>query len=152
MDQLLPLREDQARQGAPTRWRVLVVDDNRDAAATLAMLLDITGHDTRTAYDGRQALAEAQAWVPDAVVLDIGLPLLNGHEVARFVRSQPWGRHMVLLALTGWGQDLDRQASQQAGFDAHLVKPVDHDALLRLLHSLLQRPAVVAAQGSSLES
>jgi CheY-like chemotaxis protein len=126
--------------------RLLVVDDNRDAAATMAMLLEITGHATRTAHDGRQALVEAQAYKPDAVLLDIGLPLLSGHEVARRLRSEPWGRDLVLVALTGWGQDPDRQASQDAGFDAHMVKPVDHEALLRLLQTLLeQRRARVQA-------
>jgi len=134
---------------SPPHWRILVVDDNRDAASMMSMLLDITGHETRVAHDGPQALVEAQAWLPDAVLLDIGLPLLSGHEVARRLRKEPWGRGMVLLALTGWGQDMDRQASQQAGFDAHLVKPIDHEAMLRLLGRLL---APGAPRGAGLQA
>lgn len=119
------------------RWRVLVVDDNRDAADTLAMLLTLCGYDTRTAHDGLRALDAAQLFRPQLVLLDIGLPQLDGHEVARRLRQQAWARQLVLVALTGWGQAPDRLASDAAGFDAHLVKPVDHGALLPLLARLL---------------
>lgn len=144
-----PTDTETDRPVSPPHWRILVVDDNRDAASMMSMLLDITGHETRVAHDGPQALVEAQAWLPDAVLLDIGLPLLSGHEVARRLRKEPWGRGMVLLALTGWGQDMDRQASQQAGFDAHLVKPIDHEAMLRLLGRLL---APGAPRGAGLQA
>jgi PAS domain S-box-containing protein len=120
-------------------WRLLVVDDNRDAAMTLAMLLELAGHSVRMAHDGEEAMRVAEQFRPDAVLLDIGLPLLDGHAVARRLRSLPWARETVLIALTGWGQPPDRQASMAAGFDAHLVKPVEHAQLLEVLGSLLQK-------------
>ena len=113
--------------------RILVVDDNRDAAQTLALLLSLDGGQTRVAHDGHEALDVAAQMQPEVVLLDIGLPKLNGYEVAERMRQQPWGEHITLVALTGWGQEEDRRKSAQAGFDAHLVKPVDYDALLRLL-------------------
>jgi len=116
--------------------RILVVDDNEDAAASLAMLLQIDGHETYAAHDGRAALAALEAHRPDVALLDIGLPGLNGYEVCKQVRAQAWGRDMVLIALTGWGQEDDRRRSREAGFDDHLVKPVDYAALVTLLRSL----------------
>ncbi len=116
---------------APAR-RVLVVDDNTDAADSLASLLELTGHETRVAYDGLEALQAAAAFKPDVALLDIGLPKLSGYEVARRIREQRWSKGMVLVALTGWGQDHDRQKSKEAGFDEHLIKPVDPAALMRL--------------------
>jgi CheY-like chemotaxis protein len=113
--------------------RILIVDDNEDGAATLAMLLQLSGHETHEAHDGLQAFEAAERLRPDAVLLDIGLPKLNGYEVCRRIRKEPWGRSMVLVALTGWGQAEDRHRSREAGFDAHLVKPVDPNALLKLL-------------------
>ena len=127
--------------GPPVPWRVLVVDDNVDAAETLAMLLDLSGHVTRKAHDGVQALAVAEELQPDVALLDIGLPLLSGLEVARCLRQRPHGARMVLVALTGWDQAADRQASQAAGFDAHLAKPCDHEALLQMLPALIARRA-----------
>jgi signal transduction histidine kinase/CheY-like chemotaxis protein len=124
---------------APAPWHILVVDDNHDAAITLAMLLALSGHRTHTAHDGLQALATAEALRPDAVLLDIGMPGLDGHEVARRLRAQAWGRATVLVALTGRGQPRDRQACDAAGFDAHLLKPADHERLLGLLGELLGR-------------
>ena len=118
--------------------RILVVDDNADSADSLAMLLELTGHEVYTAHDGHSAIASAEEHRPDVVLLDIGLPVLNGHEVCRTIRQQPWGKAMVLIALTGWGQDEDRRRSQEAGFDGHLVKPVDHPRLLELLASLTE--------------
>jgi len=115
--------------------RILVVDDNRDAAESLAMLLDVVGNVTALAFDGEAAVAVAAEFRPDVLLLDIGLPGLNGYEVALAIRAQPWGGTIKLIALTGWGQDEDRHKSSAAGFDAHLVKPVDFDALQRLLAS-----------------
>ena len=120
--------------------RILVVDDNRDSATTLAMLLSLTGNETKTAFDGLEAVETAATFRPDAILLDIGLPKLNGYEVARKIREQPWGQQMVLVALTGWGQEEDRRKSSEAGFNGHLVKPVDHAALMKLLGELLPKP------------
>jgi CheY-like chemotaxis protein len=119
----------------PTR-RILIVDDNRDSADSLAMLLEITGNKTFTAHDGVEAIEAAERHRPEVMLLDIGLPKLNGLEVCRRVREQPWGKDIVVIALTGWGQEEDRRKSQEAGFDGHLVKPVDYDKLLDLLNSL----------------
>jgi len=124
-----------------TARRILVVDDNRDSAMSLAMVLKLTGHETHTAYDGLEAVEAAATFRPDVVLLDIGLPKLNGYDACRKIREQPWGKGMVLIALTGWGQDEDRRKSQEAGFDAHLVKPVDHAALTKLLAELRPTPA-----------
>ena len=100
------------------------------------MLLQLGGHETHKAHDGVEAIEAAERLRPDVVLLDIGLPRLNGYEVCRRIRQEPWGKDMVLVALTGWGQEDDRHRSSDAGFDAHMVKPVDHDVLLRLLASL----------------
>jgi signal transduction histidine kinase/ActR/RegA family two-component response regulator len=119
-----------------TPRRILVVDDNRDAATSLAMLLKIAGHETHVANDGLEAFEAASTVNPDLVLLDIGLPKLNGYEVARRIRQQPWGGEIVLVALTGWGQDEDRQKSKDAGFNHHLVKPVEPAVLGNLLAEL----------------
>jgi PAS domain S-box-containing protein len=113
---------------APAR-RVLVVDDNEDGAASLEMLLRINGHETLVAYDGLEAVAAAERFRPDVALLDIGLPKLNGYDTCRRIREQPWGRHMTLVAVTGWGDERDRSKSRDAGFDCHLVKPIDFAAL-----------------------
>jgi CheY-like chemotaxis protein len=115
--------------------RVLVVDDNADSAESLAMLLQMSGHEVFMAHDGEAAIQAADAHRPEVVLLDIGLPKVNGHDVCRHIRAQPWGRDIMLVALTGWGQDNDRRRSHEAGFDGHLVKPVGPDALLALLAS-----------------
>jgi PAS domain S-box-containing protein len=120
---------------APGR-RILIVDDNKDSAESLAMLLEITGHRTFVVHDGVAAIAAAEAHRPEVMLLDIGMPRLNGYEVCRRVRQQPWGEEIKIIALTGWGQDEDRRKSQEAGFDGHLVKPVDYNALLELLGSI----------------
>jgi two-component system, chemotaxis family, CheB/CheR fusion protein len=116
--------------------RTLIIDDNEDGAQSLAMLLELSGHQTKMAHDGLQGLEIAAEFRPDVVLLDIGLPRLNGYEVGRRIRAQPWGKGMLLLAMTGWGQEEDRNRSREAGFDAHIVKPVDHDELMKLLGSL----------------
>ncbi|TWO72763.1 response regulator [Caenimonas sedimenti] len=109
--------------------RVLVVDDNVDGAETLAQVLTLVGYQTRTVHDGLEALGAAQDFLPHVIVLDIGLPHLSGHEVARRIRQQSWGREMMLIALSGWGQEEDRKKSAEAGFNKHFVKPVDLLAL-----------------------
>ena len=131
----LMTREPTAVQEPAHARRILVVDDNQDSATSLAMLLRIQGHETYLAHDGAEALEKIETLRPGFVLLDIGLPKLNGYEVCRRLRQQPWGKDIVLIALTGWGQDEDRLKSQQAGFDGHLVKPVDHTALAQLLAS-----------------
>ncbi len=113
--------------------RILVVDDNRDSAETLAMLLTLMGHEVDTAYDGLEAVGQAQTFRADVILLDIGMPRLNGYEAARRIREQHGQRSPRLVALTGWGQEQDRRRSEEAGFDAHLVKPVDTAALTKLL-------------------
>ena len=116
--------------------RILIVDDNRDSADSLAMLMEITGNKTYMAHDGLEAVEAIEKHRPEVVLLDIGLPTLDGHEVCRRVREQSWGKDIVVIALTGWGQEDDRRKSEQAGFNGHLVKPVDYDKLLDLLASL----------------
>ena len=113
------------------RVRILIVDDNVDAADSLAQFLKLAGYQTRVAYDGRMAVEMAEILEPAVVLLDLGLPHLNGHDVARRLRALPWGRSAVLIALTGWGQEGDVQRSRQAGFDEHLTKPVDPEVLLQ---------------------
>ena len=125
-----------ATDGAPTRRRILVVDDNADAAESLAALLSISGHETRMAHDGPEALQQAERFHPDIVFLDIGMPTLDGHETAKLIRKQPWGKDMVLVALTGWGQHEDRRRSKDAGFNHHLVKPADPVVVEKLLASI----------------
>ena len=120
-------------QASPAQRRVLIVDDNRDSADSLAMLLEITNNKVYQAHDGVEALAAIEAHRPEVVLLDIGLPKLDGHEVCRRVREQSWGQNITIIALTGWGQEADRRKSQEAGFNGHLVKPVDYDELLELL-------------------
>jgi Response regulators consisting of a CheY-like receiver domain and a winged-helix DNA-binding domain len=115
-----------------------VVDDNPDSADSLAALLAIPGNQVRVAYDGADGVALAAEFRPDAALLDLRLPRLDGYEVAQRIREQPWGKDMVLIALTGWGQDEAKQLSKEAGFDQHLVKPVDPAALLDLVSSLHQ--------------
>jgi PAS domain S-box-containing protein len=122
------------RQATPA-LRILVVDDNQDSAHSLSTLLAMNGNQTQTAYDGLEAVEAAKTFQPDVLMLDIGLPKMNGFETCRLIREQPWGKNMLLVALTGWGQEEDRQRSREAGFDAHLVKPVSHAALLELLAS-----------------
>lgn len=123
--------------------RVLIVDDNDDAARSMSMLLTLDGIETLTAHDGIEAVDAAATFRPDLVLLDIGLPRLNGYDVARQLRQQSRGKTMVLVALTGWGQEEDRAKSRSAGFDGHMVKPLDPDALMKLLaefpsvHSIL---------------
>ena len=119
-----------------TQRRILVADDNNDALESLATLLQLSGHEVYTAANGAVALESAEQHRPEVVLLDIGMPKLDGYEVARRIRAQPWGQRITLVALTGWGQDSDRRRSQEAGFDSHLVKPLDLDKLTELLAGL----------------
>jgi CheY-like chemotaxis protein len=130
------------RPAAVTARRILVVDDNRDSAASLAMLLEFLGADVFTANDGPAALEALQTYRPAVALLDIGMPGMDGYEIARQARLHPEGRDVTLIALTGWGQEVDRRRSKEAGFDHHFVKPVDLGALQMLLESLPQRQSV----------
>src|SRR5687767_2613871 len=128
------VREAQGKPAAPAGLqRVLIVDDNRDAARTLELLLRSLGHDTRVAYDGAEALGVAPSYQPNVVLLDIGMPGMDGYEVARRLRTMRELDGTRIVAITGWGQDADRQRSREAGFDLHLVKPVDPNELVRVL-------------------
>lgn len=119
-----------------TKLRVLVVEDNRDAASSLAMLLKMMGNEVQTAHDGEEGVAAADEFRPNVVLCDIGLPKINGYEVCRLMKQRAWDKNMVLIAITGWGQDDDRRRSKEAGFDHHMVKPVDPGALMNLLAGL----------------
>ena len=124
----------------PPARRILVVDDNEDAAEALALLLRLTGHETATAFDGIQAIDRAAEFHPDVVLLDIGMPRLDGYGTARAMRAAPWGRDLTLVAVTGWGQPKDRDRTLEAGFNAHLVKPVATDALFEIIRANGARP------------
>ncbi|CAN5206014.1 hypothetical protein BH11PLA2_BH11PLA2_19050 [soil metagenome] len=143
-------RDDDASPAAPTiarqvQRRILIVDDNRDAAETLSMLLGILGHDVRTAHDGYAGVIAAEEFRPDLVLMDLGMPRFNGYEAARQIRAKPWGRGPFLVALTGWGADDDRRKTQDAGFDRHLVKPVDSDDLVKIIAEIPVNSAGFAA-------
>jgi CheY-like chemotaxis protein/two-component sensor histidine kinase len=124
---------------APTGYRLLVVDDNQDAANSLATLLGLQGHEVRVAYSGAASLEMAAAYTPDVVFLDIGMPGMDGYEVARRFRQQPGLNTVVLAALTGWGQQEDRRRTAAAGFDYHLVKPPEPKAIENILAALAKR-------------
>ncbi|MBW4050866.1 MAG: response regulator [Proteobacteria bacterium] len=129
-----------ADSGQPTpKRRLLVVDDNKDAAESMSMLLEMWGHEVAFAYDGPSALETAQRWQPEAIFLDIGLPGMDGYEVAARMRELPQAKDAVLIAITGYGQEDDRLRSRRAGIDHHLVKPVAPDALHSLIDSLQLR-------------
>jgi signal transduction histidine kinase len=132
----LPTAERDGPAAPDSPLRVLIVDDNADGADSLAIILRIVGNDTRTAYDGQEGVELAEAFRPDVVLFDIGMPKLNGYEACRRVRERPWASSVVLIAVTGWGQEEDRQRSRDAGFDHHMVKPVDPNALMKLLAEL----------------
>ncbi len=115
------------------RRNILIADDNQDALESLALMLRLEGHEVHCASDGEEALALAGLRRPEIVVLDVGMPKLDGCEVARRIRAESWGQHAVLVALTGWGQEVDRRRSREAGFDMHLVKPVDPATICDML-------------------
>jgi len=116
-----------------SKFRILVVDDDRDSGHTLSMLLKFRGHEVRTAGDGLEAIASAEEFQPNIILMDIGMPKLNGYEATRRIREKPFGKDIMIVALTGWGQASDVARSVEAGCSAHLVKPVDFAALERLL-------------------
>ena len=138
----LPVRTQQTGQAEPStrpgperalRRRVLIADDNRDAAESLAMLLQMEGHEVTVVHDGREAVTAFEKMRPDAALLDIGMPGLNGYEIARIIRRAPHGRDITLVAVTGWGQENDKAQATEAGFNHHFTKPVEPDAITALL-------------------
>ena len=127
-----PLPEAEKAAGAQAKIRVLVVDDNRAAADMLSTLVEMLGNEVRTVYRGQEAVETSREFHPDLVLLDIGMPGMDGYEAARCIRRQPWGRGITLVALTGWGQNEDKERTRDAGFDHHLVKPADLAVLRQL--------------------
>jgi CheY-like chemotaxis protein len=125
-----------SREAPAVSRRILLADDNEDALESLATVLRLRGHEVFSAPNGAIALETAARHVPEVALLDIGMPLLDGYEVARRIRAQEWGKGVTLVALTGWGQESDRRRSQEAGFDTHLVKPLDLDKLTAILAQL----------------
>ena len=130
------------------KCRVLIADDARDSADSLAVILAMKGHETHAAYDGEEAMTAAARLRPDVVILDIRMPKRNGFEACRWIREQPWGKAMVLIALSGWGTEDDRRRTEEAGFDHHLVKPVAPDVLFALIAS---RPTPTAERSPAVE-
>jgi CheY-like chemotaxis protein len=133
-----PLRlvsEDEMAPRCPRR-RILVVDDNRDSTESLRLFLDMLGNEVAVSYDGLEAMKALASFRPDVVLLDIGLPKLNGYEAARQIRQRPGGKDVYLIALTGWGQEEDRRSCKEAGFDRHMLKPIDLKVLQELLNTL----------------
>jgi CheY-like chemotaxis protein len=128
-----PQAADDPAPMSTERRRILIADDNRDAADSLALLLELSGHEVRVAHLGHTALSLAQTFRPNVGLLDIGMPDLSGYEVARALRNESWATNLQLIALTGWGQDDDRRRALEAGFDHHMTKPVDPDQLASLI-------------------
>jgi CheY-like chemotaxis protein len=133
--QKVPVTERRDPSLSPSRGRckVLVVDDNVDSVDSLAMLLRMMGHEVETEGDGASGLERANAFQPHVAILDIGLPKVNGYELAKQIRQQPWSKNLVLVALTGWGQEQHRRRSEESGFNHHLTKPVEFDVLQDIL-------------------
>jgi CheY-like chemotaxis protein len=140
------IQEPERLNHVETRHRVLVVDDNVDAAVSLGMLLKLAGQEVRVAYDGPAALRQAMDFRPQLVLLDIGMPGMDGYEVCRRIRRESALEKATVVALTGWGQDEDRRRSHEAGFDHHIVKPVEPSALKRLLDELPGDPPTAGPQ------
>jgi CheY-like chemotaxis protein len=111
-------------------WRILVVDDNDDAAALLAVLLRLEGHEVQTATNGREAVDRAEQFRPEVVLMDLEMPGIGGLEASRRIRALPWGNTVLIAALTGWGRDEDRRRAREAGIDLHFIKPVDTASIL----------------------
>ncbi|HXF16719.1 MAG TPA: response regulator, partial [Burkholderiales bacterium] len=128
-----PALDTKPPESANAAHRILVVDDNRDSAESLAILLRLAGNDLQLAYDGVEAVEKAAVQNPDIIVLDIGLPKMNGYDACRAIRAQPGGKDITIIAASGWAREEDRRMSKEAGFDAHLIKPVDHATLMKLV-------------------
>jgi two-component system, chemotaxis family, CheB/CheR fusion protein len=138
MTTAVPVRQTRVPERRPdtsVSRRVLIADDNHDAAVSLSMLLQSLGHETRIVHDGIEALEEAELFHPEVVLLDIGMPRLNGYETARRIARRPWAAATQIVAVTGWGQETDRHRAKEAGFHRHLVKPADLDALVDVMSS-----------------
>jgi CheY-like chemotaxis protein len=135
-----PTAESVAPHAGRSNARVLIVDDNRDGAQSLALMLDIEGHEVRTAADGLEALQIAEEFQPHVVLLDIGMPGIDGYETARRLRTRPWAQSTLLCAQTGWGQEDDKRRARTAGFDRHLVKPIDPEEISRIVAEVCQAP------------
>jgi CheY-like chemotaxis protein len=129
--------------------RILLVDDNRDAVDALATLLRLEGHEVHVANDGEDGVRQAATLAPDAVLLDIGMPKVDGYEACRRIRDQAAGRRVAIIALTGFGQAQDRRRAHDAGFDAHFVKPVDLAALMQRLGTLASETSIRATPPSA---
>ena len=145
--QALSTANSEVNSAAEDRCRILVVDDLRDSADSLAMLLQAKGHAVHVAYEGEQAVLLAQQFRPDVALIDLGMPKVDGYEVCRRIRGHAWGAGMTLIAQTGWGQEFDRRRTQAAGFDQHMVKPLEMD----LLDAQLRRVAT-ARRPSNLDN
>jgi CheY-like chemotaxis protein len=126
-----------ANNGSPLR--ILVVDDNEDGANSLGQMLQMMGNEVRVAHDGLAAIEAAEACRPQVILLDIGMPKLDGYDACRRIRNEAWGKNTVLIALTGWGQDEDRRRTREAGFDYHLVKPVESSTLVKVFADVTRR-------------
>ncbi len=123
----------------PLNGRILVVDDLNDAAASLALVCELYGAQARVARDGLEALTVGASFLPDVVLMDISMPQMDGYEAARRLRAEPWGKNVVLIALTGWGRQGDIEAARKAGFDGHLLKPVGAEGLIDLISRLREK-------------
>lgn len=143
------MQKQEDNQLTTPKHLILIVDDNEDAALTIATLAEILGHTIQVAYDGGVAVKIAAEFKPDIALVDIGLPTLNGYEVAKAIRRQPEGERVYLIALTGWGQEEDKREAEAAGFDLHLVKPVNPIDLMKLFNSL---PDIKAGSTSESDS
>ncbi len=137
--------EDNVAGRSAVRRRILVADDLRDGADSMAMFLNAKGHDVRAAYGGEEAIRAAEEWKPDLILLDLGMPGVSGYDACLHIRAQPWGRAPIIIAVTGWGQEADRRRTREAGFDHHLVKPVDPAVLDGLL---LEKDPACGAEGA----
>ena len=144
----IPAARRVQRAGSGGR-RILIADDNRDAAESMALVLRMIGNDVRTVHDGKHAVEEAEAFAPDVVLLDIGMPLLNGYDAARRMREASWGQDLVLVALTGWGQDDDKKKALEAGFDFHFTKPLEPADLRRIVGMTRAASGSTGAQGTN---
>ena len=135
IEQALPetTAPEASRKSKGASHRILIVDDNRDAGKSLGLLLKIAGHVVDFAFDGEEAIAKAELFRPELILLDIGLPKINGYDACREMRTREWGKTIKMVALTGWGQAEDRRKSHEAGFDRHLVKPIEYGELTKIL-------------------